>query len=339
MRGIAIILVVVGHLSIYNELGLYIYSFHMPLFFFVSGYLFNMNKYYDAPIEFLKTKARALLIPYISFTIISYMFYILCDILLQIFQPTLLREDLLGKGLLFKLSEIFFTQYNIINTPLWFLVCLFTTETLFYVISRKFYKSQHNVLFCILLFSLIGYLCSISGPIRLPWGLTIAFTALLFYAVGFWFRKYYEKEFFNKKVYVVLILFLINLLIGFKNSRVDMLGLNYNNYILFYLAAFSGIFAYLYIARKIGSFKILEYYGKNSILVLGFHYLLASILKYSFIFTQNILHFSLDQNLIFLFKTVGVLVLIIPFITITNKHFSFMIGKQNLRFEEKMGQL
>ena len=39
VKGIGIILVVVGHL--YWDFTQFIYLFHLPLFFFVSGYLYN----------------------------------------------------------------------------------------------------------------------------------------------------------------------------------------------------------------------------------------------------------------------------------------------------------
>ena len=44
-KGIAIFLVVYGHTYDGRNLHLFIYSFHMPLFFFISGLLFKENKY------------------------------------------------------------------------------------------------------------------------------------------------------------------------------------------------------------------------------------------------------------------------------------------------------
>ena len=42
-KGIAIILVVLGHIFSGGNIKTYIYSFHMPLFFIISGYLFNYS--------------------------------------------------------------------------------------------------------------------------------------------------------------------------------------------------------------------------------------------------------------------------------------------------------
>lgn len=45
LKGIGAILVVIGHLVLYEgNAKVYIYSFHMPLFFFISGYLYHHEK-------------------------------------------------------------------------------------------------------------------------------------------------------------------------------------------------------------------------------------------------------------------------------------------------------
>lgn len=54
VKGVGIILVVVGHFC--WNLTWYIYLFHLPLFFFVSGYLYNEEKYGDKP--YLNVAAR-----------------------------------------------------------------------------------------------------------------------------------------------------------------------------------------------------------------------------------------------------------------------------------------
>ena len=46
-KGIGIILMILGHIPNMPEFfHSWIYSFHMPLFFFISGYLFNEKKYF-----------------------------------------------------------------------------------------------------------------------------------------------------------------------------------------------------------------------------------------------------------------------------------------------------
>ena len=70
-KGIGLILVVFGHLFSYNgELSIIIFSFHMPLFFFISGYCFCPHKYNDFE-SFLVKKVKHLVIPYLIFSIVN----------------------------------------------------------------------------------------------------------------------------------------------------------------------------------------------------------------------------------------------------------------------------
>ena len=53
LKGFAIILVVLGHIS--SPLSSFIYSFHMPLFFIVSGFFLNpINQFKSEIIKFFK---------------------------------------------------------------------------------------------------------------------------------------------------------------------------------------------------------------------------------------------------------------------------------------------
>ena len=63
-KGIAMILVIMGHCKyINNYLHVWLYSFHMPLFFILSGMTFSVkNKPHFK--DFLKNKFFKLLIPY-----------------------------------------------------------------------------------------------------------------------------------------------------------------------------------------------------------------------------------------------------------------------------------
>lgn len=84
-RGIAILLVILGH-SITEDMAAaslpalvlrtFVYSVHMPIFFFISGYLFQIKEqdYFSSPLmKYTVSKFRRLMVPYISFSIINYL--------------------------------------------------------------------------------------------------------------------------------------------------------------------------------------------------------------------------------------------------------------------------
>lgn len=59
-RGLAMLCVILGHMGLDN-LNIFIFSFHMPLFFLIAGYFQKKQK----PSIFIKQKAKSLLIPYL----------------------------------------------------------------------------------------------------------------------------------------------------------------------------------------------------------------------------------------------------------------------------------
>lgn len=61
-KGFAIILMVFGHSSIPKSISNYIWSFHMPLFFIISGFLYNASKY-KSPLSLSKKDIIHLLYP------------------------------------------------------------------------------------------------------------------------------------------------------------------------------------------------------------------------------------------------------------------------------------
>lgn len=66
MRGIAAVLVVLGHCAP-PIIDTYIFTFHMPLFFFVSGVLFALKDKQQPFLIFVKRKFLRLIVPYLCF--------------------------------------------------------------------------------------------------------------------------------------------------------------------------------------------------------------------------------------------------------------------------------
>jgi acyltransferase len=110
---------------------------------------------------------------------------------------------------------------------------------------------------------------------------------------------------------------------------VDMNNMEYGSFISFYLLAFSGIFAYIYLFKKIGSSKVLEYYGRNSLIVLAFHMPMRDILRSIAAIGLGIKPEYLNYNAAFgLSFTILILLSMIPLIFLVNNYFPFLIGKK-----------
>ena len=65
-KGLGMLFVIWGHIKHGGLTPAFIYSFHMPLFFFISGMLFNPLKY-DKFLPFVKSRVKRLLVPYVIF--------------------------------------------------------------------------------------------------------------------------------------------------------------------------------------------------------------------------------------------------------------------------------
>lgn len=330
LKGMVIVLVVIGHLStipsglIFSKLNQYIYSFHMPLFFFISGYLFNFEKYANVEKTYLMKRSFSLIIPYFFFSIIAYIFYIIMD---WLYQPQTQNIELFGKGVFFNLYAVICSANGyLIDTPLWFLPCLFITEILFFM-SIKHFKQNYKLLALIIIFSLTGFLYNIYIPLRMPWGIDISLTGTVFYSAGYFFRRKYEDIFFKKSYVFILFLLLTHITLSFINPKVDMYKLIYNNYFFFYLSAFSGIFFYIYIFKMIKPLKALQFYGKNSLIILGLHYLIISTLKYTLPILFNYFNLRVNESIFFITNVFFTLLLLIPTIVIINRYFPYITGK------------
>lgn len=68
-KGIVICLMVIGHSSLPTLVNRWIYSFHMPFFFFISALLTNYDKYNVR--EFFNRKSKTLLIPFIIYSVVN----------------------------------------------------------------------------------------------------------------------------------------------------------------------------------------------------------------------------------------------------------------------------
>ena len=69
---------IMGHIGFGTMFSKIIHSFHMPLFFFISGIFFTKPKSFDL---FVMKKSKSLLIPYLFFGIINYLVFVIVSLI------------------------------------------------------------------------------------------------------------------------------------------------------------------------------------------------------------------------------------------------------------------
>lgn len=250
-------LVILGHISSNEYIVRTIYSFHMPLFFVLSGILYKPN---SDQRYFFKKKFLALIIPYCIFYILSLLYFWCVEFSFRDLAiesewkrliPLIYGADL--KGLM---------SHNI---ALWFLPALFTTEIIGNCINTKisnpFYRTT-----TVILISMLGIVLSFENIWNLPWGLSQALVMMVFFYIGIWLRPFINlhirKKFLIVLLVICFIIFAIN--IPFSN-RIDIASGNFSNILSFITNACFGLSIVILFALLLNQSKILEYFGKGDI--------------------------------------------------------------------------
>lgn len=282
-KGIGILLVVFAHVNYTPALLTYIYSFHMPLFFVISGMLFRKEKYRSFGV-FLKRKFITLICPYLFFYMVAMIIRFGIDTIRYGISDTLIEEYLNF------FLEMFIAQKSatVISAPLWFVPCLFLVEIVYYFVAKL--KSYLIVLVCsILVF--VGWLWEspygIFENIITIWSVDSALFAIGFYALGNLTidKVDYFIDMLGKCKYkniiigagtLLCMLFLIS--IAFLNGKVSLGSKILNNGLLFYLSGILGFIGIFLISSMIKENKFLVFCGRNSFCIMSTHHLIRSIL-------------------------------------------------------------
>lgn len=136
-KGIGIILVILGHRNVSQNIKQFIYAFHMPLFFMLSGYLFKYKNQGFG--RFIKAKAKSLLVPFLFFTFLAGMLQILINLVFSQNGTVSSLEILL---------DMFYLRGKVSpNVFLWFLMVLFIVEVFFYLFLKAINSAGGGVLF------------------------------------------------------------------------------------------------------------------------------------------------------------------------------------------------
>jgi acyltransferase len=289
-RGIAIILVIYGHLFNTDQKRYLIYAFHMPLFFFISGLVFK--PVINIPLKAVAMKyTRQLLFPYYMFAVLTYFFAVLS----QTTSVSLGGAAYQLFGILYGSGRDGMLGYNVV---LWFLPCLFITKLTFAVITRKFMGTK-VILFILLVSAISGSLLSFFAPwIKLPFGFEIALNALPFLGAGYLFASYKNllAGFMRYKLPIATVAMTIMAIAAsvdfhLSGHQIDMRINQLDVAPLFYFSAFSGIIGWTAVSQLVSRNAFLEYIGRHSLIIFAWHNILLVDLRETVgsLLTQNLL--------------------------------------------------
>ena len=315
-KGLGILCVVMGHTHVPTEVHHFIYSFHMPLFFMLSG-IFLLQKERTLNEE-LKRKALSLLVPYGVFNLVHLVF-------LKLLLPWI-------KGQLLSMTELLTTLQGIVvgdrmHSWLWFLPCLFGAELLIVVCARICRRTDWAGVVLLVLGCLLN--AFVAKP--LPMSADNMMIAAGFIAAGIWFRNHSPKFSWGAIILLAVAYTVFsNLSLDSLHGRsIEMYVCRYGNYLYFVGAALSAICLILGFIRKVPNNPILCWLGKNSLLIYCLHTLLLQI---PYAVEKRLPTFLPDkdwQNLVVsLLSTVFVCLAMVPLVYAVNRYAPWMLGKK-----------
>ena len=259
-KGMAILCMVLGHTySIQDKpfIFVWIYSFHMPLFFITSGILYRIKKSGEEKYSnLIQKKIKTLLIPYLIWNTIY-----------QIFISIL---NSLGEKNIWITNLQRIIYFN--GSAMWFLPVMFIASLIFLVTIKNKYL---NIV--------LGIILGIVG-INMPEGsqmlevLLRAFVGVIFIEIGYYFYDIYINN-FSKIILVIVIC--LDILGAWKNGLVSLSDRLFNNPCIYIWTACLGTYIIykmsIYLDKR--NICLLEYWGKNSIKILCLHGFIIEIIR------------------------------------------------------------
>lgn len=307
-RGLALLGVIIGHIFQYdNILITWIYSFHIPLFFIISGSLLyykdTVNKNF---LDLIISRIKSILLPYIIFCFVNIIFNLILTPSLETLKWTILQTT---------------TFFGIGAT--WFLPALFISEIILILINKYINNKFVKFILIIILF-VIPFIFKSSHII-----LTVLFRSLIslgYISIGYYIFRYINK--LDISWSKIICIFIASVGLSKINGSVDLYSLNYNNPILYLICGVIGSILILFTLKKLSNFNIkyLTYLGLNSIVIMATH---QNVIK----ICQIILNNNLKDFWGGIILLITIFILEIPLVYIVNAYLPFILGKSKAKKE------
>lgn len=304
-KGIGICLIVLGH-SFSEEsnstIRSFVYLFHVPFFFIISGYFFK-KQYIDNPARLLVSRIKSLWVPFFYWSVFFILFHNFLFTIFVYSQDVSFSGSSIQIYSFLDISEkliklFFFKGSEQLLGAFWFLPCLFFTIIIFLIVNlfSKKINSKYIVValssllfFCgNLLFFLDVKIPVISYDIRL-----YCITTFLYY-IGFCYKKY--ENFVPMKFGLAAFSFLILLFVNELNFiKIDSIYSTVGSlrYSILYLVVtpILGTYCILYMSKLFQDnkkFKFFQKIGRLTIVILALHFLCFKFVSFVIVYLENL---------------------------------------------------
>lgn len=323
LKGIGIILVILGHsfsftgfdlikeekYFIYYYIFNFIYSFHMPLFFIVAGFL--SNKEYEIKYFYI-SKIKRLLIPYIFINIIDSI-------------PRHLFSSFVNNSSNSLIRVIFYS-----GVATWFVYTLFVMFLLFPMLDKYIFKKDKYYIF--LYFLLIINMLNLEIFNINLFTLNRIIFYLTYFCFGYILKNYYEeikknKYFNNNLLYIILSIFSLFFLYKYSENNITKVIYPFIGFIL--------CLKFSLFLKKYRNIKFLEFCGKNSLSFYLLEPFFAAIYRVGLVKIIDLKYHYIIVILFFSLKLISICISVIIINKI--KILSFLFGNK-VKVNKKEGK-
>ena len=168
------LLIYLGHLPVSENIYLFIFAQHVPLFFFAAGFFATMEPKTGSFFAFLWKKVRSLVIPYFLFSILTILYMCISGMHAWNHVPGMLLDMVLG------------IRNQTPAIQLWFLPCLFVISV-FFEIAKRIIRSKWFLALIVIALYVVGIFFLGHQPTLDPswvWNVDSAFVYLLYFFLG-----------------------------------------------------------------------------------------------------------------------------------------------------------
>lgn len=261
-KAIAIFAMIEGHTAPYNgALRNFIYSFHMPLFFILTGFTARQITTWSDFGNVLKKDILRIFIPCIGIQALNG------------FLSFLIYHENAAESISLRIEQLVWgSAFDIYGHScvgmIWFLIALFWSKQLFNLIMLLFPTKYNGSIFLMLAF-LGKYLAD--KELYLPQSFDVCLVAVLFLYLGYAFKQVYSI-FEKYQLPIVMIAFCIWIFCWEKEIHVDLGGRWYPDFIAGILAAVCGSLCIFTLSQALESClpvaKVLAFIGRNTLTIL-----------------------------------------------------------------------
>jgi len=315
VKGLSIFSVVYGHnFPVFEE---YIYTFHIPFFFLISGFFHPTFQNINSLIK----RFKSIIIPFFLWSSLLFLFWLF----LGRFYGNSLEYDL---SIFKNFIGIFYAQggrdYMDWGIPMWFLPAIFLTFLFFYFIRQI---EQLYLQLIILGISIVGgFLLPYFFQIHFLWSFDVALVALVFYSLGFFFKNYLINLSKNQSWILAIVFGVVHFTLFSFNSKVDMYRSIYGNEFLFVINGICGTLFYLLLVKNIPIFKFFTFIGKSTIPILALHLRVLTVIKFILLISFGLSVFKFTE-----YQKIGIsiiqILMLIPILYFINKYIPILNGK------------